>query len=121
MRRHNALKTLKNIALTHRKKLAATFALVGLENLLFVLYLLVGSFAVNAVTQGNVAHALAYALMVAIIWAVGSVRRAVDTRAFVHIYAVITYLWAFAMSLDDMPRLVEKFSERKDIGQRVEV
>lgn len=38
-----------------------------------------------------------------------------------HIYAVITYLWGFAMSLDDMPRLAEKFSELKDIGQRVEV
>lgn len=38
-----------------------------------------------------------------------------------HIYAVITYLWGFAMSLDDMPRLVEKFSELKDIGKRVVV
>lgn len=38
-----------------------------------------------------------------------------------HIYAVITYLWGFAMSLDDMPRLVEKFSELKDIGNRVEI
>lgn len=38
-----------------------------------------------------------------------------------HVYAVITYLWAFAMSIDDMPRFVEKFSELKDIGNRVEV
>lgn len=38
-----------------------------------------------------------------------------------HIYAVITYLWSFAFSLDDMPQLVEKFSELKDIGNRVEV
>lgn len=38
-----------------------------------------------------------------------------------HIYAVLTYLWSFAFSLDDMPRLVEKFSELKDIGKRVEV
>lgn len=38
-----------------------------------------------------------------------------------HIYAVITYLWTFAISIDDMPRLIEKFSELKDIGKRVEV
>ncbi|MDO4897141.1 MAG: hypothetical protein Q3971_07245 [Moraxella sp.] len=38
-----------------------------------------------------------------------------------HIYAVMTYLWGFAMSIDDMPRLVEKFSELKDIGGRVEI
>lgn len=38
-----------------------------------------------------------------------------------HIYAVITYLWTFAMSLDDAPRLLEQFSNLKDIGKRVEV
>ncbi len=38
-----------------------------------------------------------------------------------HIYAVITYLWIFAMSIDDIPRLVEKFSELKDIGERVDI
>lgn len=38
-----------------------------------------------------------------------------------HIYAVITYLWTFAMSIDDMPRLVEKFSELKDIWERVDI
>lgn len=38
-----------------------------------------------------------------------------------HIYAVMTYLWGFAMSLDDMPRLAEKLSELKDIGNRVEI
>lgn len=38
-----------------------------------------------------------------------------------HIYAVMTYLWGVAMSLDDIPRLVEKFSELKDIGERVDV
>ena len=38
-----------------------------------------------------------------------------------HIYAVITYLWTFAISLDDMPRLVEELSKLKDIGKRVEV
>ena len=36
-----------------------------------------------------------------------------------HIYSVSTYLWMFAMSLDDVPRLVEQYSNLKDIGQRV--
>ena len=36
-----------------------------------------------------------------------------------HIYSVMTYLWMFAMSLDDGPRLLEKYSQLKDIGQRV--
>lgn len=38
-----------------------------------------------------------------------------------HIYAVMTYLWTFAIALDDAPRLVEEFSKLKDIGKRVEV
>lgn len=37
-----------------------------------------------------------------------------------HVYSVSTYLWMFAMSLDDMPRLVEQYSNLKDIGQRIE-
>ncbi|WP_286809041.1 ABC transporter six-transmembrane domain-containing protein [Leclercia sp. UBA2479] len=36
-----------------------------------------------------------------------------------HIYAVMTYLWMFAMSLDDGPQLLEKYSQLKDIGSRV--
>lgn len=36
-----------------------------------------------------------------------------------HIYSVMTYLWMFAMSLDDGPRLLEKYSQLKDIGKRV--
>ncbi|MDO4897142.1 MAG: ABC transporter six-transmembrane domain-containing protein [Moraxella sp.] len=83
----NVIHTLTHIARTHRHKLMATFALVATENLLFVLYPLVGSFAVNAVLAGETIKALAYALMVFVIWAVGSARRAVDTRAFVRIYA----------------------------------
>ncbi len=38
-----------------------------------------------------------------------------------HIYAVMTYLWTFAIALDDGPRLLEEFSKLKDIGKRVEV
>ncbi|MEG9491058.1 ABC transporter six-transmembrane domain-containing protein [Mannheimia indoligenes] len=81
------IQTLKNIAKIHRSKLLATFSLVALENVLILLYPLVGSFAVNAVLAGNVFNALVYALVVLIIWVVGSARRAVDTRAFVRIYA----------------------------------
>lgn len=36
-----------------------------------------------------------------------------------HIYSVSTYLWMFAMSLDDVPRLVEQYSNLKDISERV--
>lgn len=83
----NAVETLKNIACVHHKKLAATFMLVALENILILLYPLVGSFAVNAVLAGNTLKALVYAVMVWVIWTVGSARRAVDTRVFVRIYA----------------------------------
>ncbi|MGX3067203.1 ABC transporter six-transmembrane domain-containing protein [Ursidibacter arcticus] len=82
-----AIHTLKKIAIDNKGKLSATFGLVALENALFLLYPLVGSFAVNAVMAGNTMQALLYAVMVLGIWAVGSARRAVDTRAFVRIYA----------------------------------
>jgi len=36
-----------------------------------------------------------------------------------HIYSVLTYLWMFAMSLDDWPQLLEKYSQLRDIGKRV--
>lgn len=36
-----------------------------------------------------------------------------------HVYSVSTYLWMFAMSLDDVPRLVEQYSNLKDIGHRI--
>lgn len=54
---------------------------------MILLYPLVGSFAVNAVLAGNILKALVYAVMVWVIWTVGSARRAVDTRGFVRIYA----------------------------------
>lgn len=37
------------------------------------------------------------------------------------IYSLTTYLWMLAMSLDDMPRLVESYSNLKDISSRVQV
>ncbi|MBS0970710.1 ABC transporter six-transmembrane domain-containing protein [Nissabacter archeti] len=36
-----------------------------------------------------------------------------------HIYSVMTYMWMFAMSLDDGPQLLEKYSQLRDIGKRV--
>lgn len=38
-----------------------------------------------------------------------------------HIYSVITYLWTFAISLDDAPNLIEQFSKLKDIGKRIKM
>lgn len=38
-----------------------------------------------------------------------------------HVYSITTYLWMFAMALDDAPRLVENYSNLKDIAQRVQV
>lgn len=38
-----------------------------------------------------------------------------------HIYSITTYLWMFAMALDDTPHLVENYSNLKDIAQRVQV
>ncbi|MWP80073.1 hypothetical protein GRR95_08680, partial [Glaesserella parasuis] len=80
------LRSLKTLALQHKKRLFVTFGLVAAENLLLLIYPLVGSFAVNAVLNGQLISALAYALIVLIIWGVGAARRAVDTRAFTRIY-----------------------------------
>lgn len=74
--------TLKTMALWHKKRLGLTFGLVAAENLLLLTYPLVGSFAINAILDGR----LAYALMVFVIWFVGSARRAIDTRVFARIY-----------------------------------
>ncbi|MGJ0128818.1 ABC transporter six-transmembrane domain-containing protein [Pantoea sp. RHCKP32] len=56
------------------------------------------------------------ALMFAITIAAMSRRGGIDAG---HIYSVMTYMWMFAMSLDDGPRLLEKYSQLKDIGRRV--
>lgn len=87
LEQRNAFIALKQIAMQNRKKLAFTFSLVGLENLLFTLYPLIGGFVINAILNGQTLHALLYAMLVLIIWGVGSARRAVDTRTFVKMYA----------------------------------
>lgn len=79
--------TLKHIARSHRKKLLSTFSLVAAENLLLMIYPVIAGIAINAVIEGSLWLALSYALLVLVVWGIGSARRAVDTRAFVRIYA----------------------------------
>ena len=37
-----------------------------------------------------------------------------------HIYSVMTYIWNFVISLDDSPKLIEEFSNLKDVGKRID-
>ncbi|WP_323175626.1 ABC transporter six-transmembrane domain-containing protein [Neisseria cinerea] len=83
-------KMLKHIAQTHRKRLLGTFSLVGLENLLMLVYPVFGGWAINAVIAGKVWQALLYALVVLLMWLVGAARRITDTRTFTRIYTEIT-------------------------------
>ena len=82
-------KMLKHIAQTHRKRLLGTFSLVGLENLLMLVYPVFGGWAINAVIAGKVWQALLYALVVLLMWLVGAARRIADTRTFTRIYTEI--------------------------------
>ena len=38
-----------------------------------------------------------------------------------HLYAGVSYLWSFAISIDDAPRLLEEISKIRDIGKRIQV
>ena len=82
-------KILKHIGKTHRKRLIATFSLVGLENLLMLIYPVFGGWAINAVIEGNVWQAMLYGLVVLLMWLVGATRRIADTRTFTRIYTEI--------------------------------
>lgn len=82
-------KMLKHIGKTHRKRLIATFSLVGLENLLMLIYPVFGGWAINAVIEGNVWQAMLYGLVVLLMWLVGAARRVADTRTFTRIYTEI--------------------------------
>lgn len=86
---NNMIINLKFIAKEHRQRLLMTFILVALENILFLVYPLFGSFMVNAIIQGKTLQALSYSVLVLVIWGIGASRRAVDTRAFARIYAEI--------------------------------
>jgi len=82
-------KMLKHIGKTHRKRLIATFSLVGLENLLMLIYPVFGGWAINAVIEGNVWQAMLYGLVVLLMWLVGATRRVADTCTFTRIYTEI--------------------------------
>ncbi len=59
------------------------------ENALFALYPIFAGWAVDAILSGRTGQALLYALFVFVAWAVGAVRRKVDTKAFTSIYAAL--------------------------------
>ena len=82
-------KMLKHIGQTHRRKLITTFSLVGLDNLLLLVYPVFGGWAINAVMEGNVWQAMLYGVVVLLMWLVGAARRAADTRTFTKIYTEI--------------------------------
>ena len=79
----NVWKNLAQIARNNKARLLGTFTLVLLENLSLLSYPIFGGYAINGVLEGNLWKALSYA----VVWLIGSVRRAVDTRAFSRIYA----------------------------------
>lgn len=82
-------KMLKHIGQTHRRKLITTFSLVGLDNLLLLVYPVFGGWAINAVMEGNVWQAMLYGVVVLLMWVIGAARRAADTRTFTQIYTEI--------------------------------
>lgn len=86
-RANGAGRTLWAIARRYPLRLAATFSLVALENILFLAYPLLAGFAVDAILKGDGSTAVTYALIVFSFWFVGAIRRAVDTRAFTRMYA----------------------------------
>lgn len=82
-------KMLKHIGQTHRRKLITTFSLVGLDNLLLLVYPVFGGWAINAVMEDNVCQAMLYGMVVLLMWIIGAARRADDTRTFTQIYTEI--------------------------------
>ena len=82
-------KMLKYISQIHRRKLITTFSLVGLDNLLLLVYPVFGGWAINAVMDGNVWQAMLYGVVVLLMWIIGAARRAADTRTFTQIYTEI--------------------------------
>ena len=82
-------KMLKHIGQTHRRKLITTFSLVGLDNLLLLIYPVFGGWAINAVMEGKVWQAMLYGVVVLLMWLVGAARRVADTRTFTQIYTEI--------------------------------
>ncbi|CAM7009294.1 ABC transmembrane type-1 domain-containing protein [Leclercia adecarboxylata] len=84
---NSAVKTLKLLGQRHSRKLILTFLLVAAENITMLLYPLLAGFAINAIVTGQALHAMLYAVMVFVMWAIGAARRSIDTRTFARIYA----------------------------------
>jgi len=84
---NSAVKTLKLLGQRHSRKLILTFLLVAAENVTMLLYPLLAGFAINAIISGQALHAVLYAVMVFVMWAIGAARRSIDTRTFARIYA----------------------------------
>ncbi len=84
---NSAVKTLKLLGQRHSRKLILTFLLVAAENITMLLYPLLAGFAINAIITGQALHAVLYAVMVFVMWAIGAARRSIDTRTFARIYA----------------------------------
>lgn len=81
------MRSLKKLAIRHRKKLVVTFFLVVAENVTFLLYPVLAGIAINAILAGETLNAALYGLMVLCMWFIGAARRSVDTRTFARIYA----------------------------------
>lgn len=96
-----ALNTLKKLASLHSKKLVVTLMLVVAENIIYLLYPLMAGFAINAIIKGQPLHALLYALVVCVMWAIGAARRSMDTRTFARIYAGLAVPVILAQRQDD--------------------
>ena len=58
------MRSLKKLAIRHRKKLAVTFFLVVAENVTFLLYPVLAGIAINAILAGETLNAALYGLMV---------------------------------------------------------
>ncbi len=84
---NSAVKTLKLLGQRHSRKLILTFLLVAAENITMLLYPLLAGYAINAIVTGQALHAVLYAVMVFVMWAIGAARRSIDTRTFARIYA----------------------------------
>ncbi len=76
---NSAVKTLKLLGQRHSRKLILTFLLVAAENITMLLYPLLAGFAINAIVTGQALHAVLYAVMVFVMWAIGAARRSIDT------------------------------------------
>ena len=96
-------KMLKHIGQTHRRKLITTFSLVGLDNLLLLVYPVFGGWAINAVMEGNVWQAMLYGVVVLLMWIIGAARRAADTRTFTQIYTEIAVPVVLEQSKREVP------------------